>query len=46
MVLMQNPKLVLLDEPTAGMTAAETEKTSEIINGLRASTPSSSSSMT
>ena len=31
----QNPKLVLLDEPTAGMTASETEKTSEIINGLR-----------
>ena len=35
MVLMQNPKLVLLDEPTSGMTASETEKTSEIINGLR-----------
>ena len=35
MVLVQNPKLVLLDEPTAGMTGLETEKTSEIINGLR-----------
>ena len=35
MVLVQSPKLVLLDEPTAGMTALETEKTSEIINGLK-----------
>ena len=35
MVLVQSPRLILLDEPTAGMTALETEKTSEIINGLR-----------
>ena len=35
MVLVQSPRLVLLDEPTAGMTAQETEKTSEIINGLK-----------
>ena len=34
MVLVQSPKLVLLDEPTAGMTHAETEKTAEILQGL------------
>jgi urea transport system ATP-binding protein len=35
MVLVQRPELILLDEPTAGMTAQETEKTSRIINDLR-----------
>lgn len=34
-LLVQDPKIILLDEPTAGMTQAETHKTSEIINGLR-----------
>ena len=44
MLIVQNPKVLLLDEPTAGMTQAETHKTSEIINASRASTPCSSSS--
>ena len=35
MVLVQSPRLILLDEPTAGMTAQETEKTSRIINELK-----------
>lgn len=35
MVLAQDPKLVLLDEPTAGMTTQETSKTAEIINALK-----------
>jgi urea transport system ATP-binding protein len=35
MVLVQNPKVILLDEPSAGMTAQETLKTTEIINGLK-----------
>ncbi|MBD0335910.1 MAG: urea ABC transporter ATP-binding protein UrtD [Cyanobacteria bacterium Co-bin13] len=35
MVLAQSPDLVLLDEPTAGMTVQETRKTAEIINALR-----------
>lgn len=35
MVLAQEPELVLLDEPTAGMTTQETSKTAEIINSLR-----------
>jgi urea transport system ATP-binding protein len=34
MVLVQNPELILLDEPTAEMTGLETEKTSRIIKGL------------
>ena len=37
MVLMQSPKLLLMDEPTAGMTEAETEKTAAIFNGLKRS---------
>jgi urea transport system ATP-binding protein len=35
MLIVQDPKLLLLDEPTAGMTQAETHKTAEIIKGLR-----------
>ena len=35
LLIIQDPKVILLDEPTAGMTQAETEKTSEIINGLK-----------
>ncbi len=35
LLMMQDPKLLLLDEPTAGMTQAETRKTADIINSLR-----------
>ena len=35
MVRTQNPKLLLMDEPTAGMTEQETHKTSEIFNRLK-----------
>ena len=35
MVLMQDPDLLLMDEPTAGMTEQETHKTSEIFNRLK-----------
>ncbi len=35
MLLAQDAKLILLDEPTAGMTAAETHKTARIVNGLK-----------
>lgn len=34
MVIAQNPKLIILDEPTAGMTAEETYKTGEMIKRL------------
>lgn len=34
MVVSQSPDLLLLDEPTAGMTAQETAKTAELIKGL------------
>lgn len=34
MVIAQNPRLIILDEPTAGMTAAETYKTGEMIAQL------------
>lgn len=37
MLLVQNPDLLLLDEPTAGMTAAETAKTSRILRSLKGS---------
>jgi urea transport system ATP-binding protein len=35
MTIAQRPKLLILDEPTAGMTAAETRKTGEIIRALK-----------
>ena len=35
LVIAQSPKVLLLDEPTAGMTQSETRKTAEIIKGLR-----------
>ena len=35
LLVVQNPKVLLLDEPTAGMTTAETGRTAEIIRGLR-----------
>jgi len=34
MLLMQNPKLLLVDEPVAGMTAEETERTAQLLVGL------------
>ncbi len=37
MLLMQDPRLIMLDEPVAGMTDAETEKTAELIHELRGS---------
>ena len=36
MVMAQDPELIILDEPTAGMTAAETYKTGEMIKELSA----------
>lgn len=35
MLITQDPKVLLLDEPTAGMTQAETRKTTEILTALR-----------
>jgi urea transport system ATP-binding protein len=35
MLLMQDPKLLLLDEPVAGMTDEETERTSELFLSLK-----------
>jgi urea transport system ATP-binding protein len=35
MLLMQEPRLVLLDEPVAGMSDAETERTAELLDDLR-----------
>jgi urea transport system ATP-binding protein len=34
MLLMQEPELLLVDEPAAGMTDAETEKTAELLRGI------------
>jgi urea transport system ATP-binding protein len=35
LLMLQDSKVMLLDEPTAGMTTAETRKTAEIINRMR-----------
>jgi urea transport system ATP-binding protein len=35
MLLMQEPQLLLLDEPVAGMTDAETEATAELLLNLK-----------
>jgi urea transport system ATP-binding protein len=35
LLMVQNPKVLLLDEPTSGMTQAETLKTSLIVNELK-----------
>ncbi len=35
LLIVQDPKVLLLDEPTAGMTAGETQKTARIINALK-----------
>ncbi len=35
MVLMDDPRVMLMDEPTAGMTEQETHKTSELFNNLK-----------
>ncbi|NEW93819.1 urea ABC transporter ATP-binding protein UrtD [Rhodopseudomonas sp. BR0M22] len=35
LLITQDPKVILLDEPTAGMTQAETHKTSQIVNNLK-----------
>ena len=37
MLLMQEPKLIMLDEPVAGMTDEETERTAELIKELSGS---------
>jgi urea transport system ATP-binding protein len=37
MLLMQEPRLLLLDEPVAGMTDEETEKTAELLHSLAGS---------
>ncbi len=37
MLLVQEPELILLDEPVAGMTDAETERTAELILELEGS---------
>jgi urea transport system ATP-binding protein len=34
MLLMQNPSLLLVDEPVAGMTHQEMDRTAELLNGL------------
>ncbi|GAA3949078.1 urea ABC transporter ATP-binding protein UrtD [Allohahella marinimesophila] len=34
MLLMQNPKMLLVDEPVAGMTHQEMDKTAELLKGL------------
>jgi urea transport system ATP-binding protein len=36
MLLMQEPDLLLIDEPVAGMTPQETEKTAELLQSLKA----------
>ena len=40
MLLMQKPRLLLVDEPVAGMTEQETERTAELLTAWPAITPS------
>ena len=35
MILASKPKLILLDEPVAGMGRRETEKTAELLQGMK-----------
>jgi urea transport system ATP-binding protein len=37
MLLMQNPRVLLVDEPVAGMTGEETERTAELLESLAGS---------
>ena len=46
MLLAQEPKLLLVDEPVAGMTDAETEQTAELLRRSTATRPWSWSSTT
>ena len=46
MLLAQDPKLLLVDEPVAGMTDAETAATAELLREIAATIRSSSSSTT
>ena len=46
MLLMQEPQLLLLDEPVAGMTDEETERTAELLPDARRTRTRSSSSST
>ena len=46
MLLAQDPKLLLVDEPVAGMTDSETAKTAELLKRIAAIIPSSWWSMT
>ena len=47
MLLAQDPKLLLVDEPVAGMTDVETHQTAELLKEINATTrPSSWSSTT
>jgi ABC-type uncharacterized transport system ATPase subunit len=39
MALLAEPTLLFLDEPTSGMTRAESRRTAELIRGLRAERP-------
>ena len=41
MLLMQDPELLLVDEPVAGMTDAETEKTANMLRDIAKNAESS-----
>jgi urea transport system ATP-binding protein len=46
MLLAQEPRLLLIDEPVAGMTQQETERTAQLLTRLAGASPSSSWSTT